>query len=549
MRMSHFLGVFCLFVLSVPASAQPSGRRPPLPPDLAAIPGDALGYAHIRVADIWKSDALKELRETVMKAGEKALQGFDTRFVPTPSSIERLTLVVIPQDATLRREPGFVAILAVNKAIDKDNLLKSAMPQAVEQKTTNGSYYVDQKNGTAVVFLADQLLAFGPAEGVKLFIDGKGRGPGPLTDSLHEADSKRHLFAAVNLTLIPAEARKEVPPQFAALLDAKTATLAIDLKDNTTLDVNLLFADEKEAARGLASAKEAAKLGRDSIKKGRDEMLGQLLGDGKIAPLEKLPESAMMLLALGSLERADAFLADPPVKVDGKVVKASVAVPNLSYATVAPVAVGLLLPATQKVREAAARTQSMNNLKQIGIAMHNYHDTMGKLPPAAICDKNGKPLLSWRVAILPYIEQQNLYNQFKLDEPWDSENNKKASSMVVKTFMHPQSPDPNSGLTHYRIFYGKDAIFDLKDSKPFAQITDGLSNTWMVVEADEGTPWAKPDEFLYDAKKPLPKFNSFNKFGFNVLYGDGSVRFISNSVPEKSIRAAITANGGEVEVP
>src|SRR5262245_11036025 len=78
------------------------------------------------------------------------------------------------------------------------------------------------------------------------------------------------------------------------------------------------------------------------------------------------------------------------------------------------------------------RRASANNLKQIGLALHNYHDTYGKLPPAAICDKAGKPLLSWRVAILPFIEQNALYKQFKLDEPWDSEHNKKLAEVLVK---------------------------------------------------------------------------------------------------------------------
>src|SRR5438132_8532158 len=85
--------------------------------------------------------------------------------------------------------------------------------------------------------------------------------------------------------------------------------------------------------------------------------------------------------------------------------------------------IGLLLPAVQKVREAAGRAQSQNNLKQIALAVHNYHDVYGHFPQD-ITDKNGKPILSWRVAILPFIEQDNVYKMFKLDEPWDSENNK-----------------------------------------------------------------------------------------------------------------------------
>src|SRR5262249_21734482 len=83
-----------------------------------------------------------------------------------------------------------------------------------------------------------------------------------------------------------------------------------------------------------------------------------------------------------------------------------------------------LITAVAQVRVATRRMQSTNNLKQIALAMHSYHDTMGRFPPAIVRDKEGKPLYSWRVLLLPYLEQQNLYNQFKLDEPWDSEHNR-----------------------------------------------------------------------------------------------------------------------------
>src|SRR5471030_1054793 len=112
--------------------------------------------------------------------------------------------------------------------------------------------------------------------------------------------------------------------------------------------------------------------------------------------------------------------------------------------------------------------------------MHNYHDTYGSFPPAAICDKKGKKLLSWRVAILPYIEQDALYKQFKLDEPWDSEHNKKLSDVLVRTYVDPRLPDPK-GRTYYKLFVGKETPFDWLQSMKIQDIADGTSNTVMVV--------------------------------------------------------------------
>src|SRR5207253_5726964 len=99
------------------------------------------------------------------------------------------------------------------------------------------------------------------------------------------------------------------------------------------------------------------------------------------------------------------------------------------------------LPLAKKVTESAGREELTNNLKQIAIAFHNYASAhRDHFPAAAIYSKDGKPLLSWRVALLPYLEQDNLYKQFKLDEPWDSEHNKKLIARMPKVFA--SSPDP-----------------------------------------------------------------------------------------------------------
>jgi prepilin-type processing-associated H-X9-DG protein len=322
----------------------------------------------------------------------------------------------------------------------------------------------------------------------------------------------------------------------------------LDIADPVVISGGLHFANADEATAGKDALKALANLARDELKKFRQELLDKVIGDGKVAPIDELPMAALSLLGLGAIERLDEFLAKPPLTRSGKSLAVEIKLPGGSgFVGMAAVGAGLLLPAVQKVRDAAGRVTSQNNLKQIGLALHNYESAYGSFPPAAICDKKGKPLLSWRVAILPFIEQNNLYQQFKLDEPWDSEHNIKLSRTLVKVYMHPQAPASTEvGLTHYRVFHSNGALFDLIKNRRIADITDGTSNTWMVFESAEGVPWAKPDDFEYDPKKPLPKFASFSRGGFNVLFADGSVRFISDTTPEKTLRAMITAHGGEV---
>lgn len=215
--------------------------------------------------------------------------------------------------------------------------------------------------------------------------------------------------------------------------------------------------------------------------------------------------------------------------------------------------VALLFYSVAKVRTASSRAQSSNNMKQIGLAMQNYHDVNGHLV-SSIRTKDGKPGLSWRVAILPYIEQEYLYRQFKLDEPWDSPNNRRLLSQMPRIYMNPRMAHPMD-QTCYRVFVGGGAMFEHgKKSKlfgvgkpPFDEIyvEDGTANTIMVVESSETVPWTKPDELVFQPNGPVPSFGPLGEKHFMVLMADGSVRSIPSDTDPISIRAAITAAGGE----
>lgn len=197
----------------------------------------------------------------------------------------------------------------------------------------------------------------------------------------------------------------------------------------------------------------------------------------------------------------------------------------------------------ERVKLAAARVKSQNNLKQIALAFHNYHDANGSLP-RDIADKNGKPLLSWRVVILPYIEQDQMYKQFKLDEPWDSDNNKKLIEAMPKIYAAPLGKF-EKGQTVYQSFSGSDALMCGKPIR-ILDITDGSSNTFMAAEAGDAVIWSKPADTAFDAKKPLPKMGGIFDGAFNVAMCDGSVRFVPKGVKLENLKKYVTTAGGEV---
>jgi serine/threonine protein kinase len=192
------------------------------------------------------------------------------------------------------------------------------------------------------------------------------------------------------------------------------------------------------------------------------------------------------------------------------------------------------------------RLVSQGNLKQLAVALHNFEAANGHLPPAAITDKDGKPLLSWRVAILPYIEQEALYKQFKLDEPWDSPNNKPLVEKIPKIYRVEGQSGP-ANTTHYQAIVGKGTAWEPLDriGQKVVSFTDGSSNTILVAEVAKPVVWSKPDDMPFPTWEN-PSFGGIVKGGFSVAMADGSVKFVRDGVPQETLAAAITRSGGEV---
>jgi hypothetical protein len=227
-----------------------------------------------------------------------------------------------------------------------------------------------------------------------------------------------------------------------------------------------------------------------------------------------------------------------PLKPDRKARTVTLALRGNSNAASIGTTVALVLPAVQAGREAARRITSMNNMKMISLAMHNYHTKEKVFPPAYKADASGKALLSWRVLILPYLGEDALYKKFHLDEPWDSEHNKALIAKMPSVYRNPNSKVAGDGKTNYLTVRGERTVFPGDKGVRAADIKDGTSNTIITVEVPDGSAveWTKPDDFAYDETNPLKGLVGLRPMVFLAGLADGSVRAFPATIDPATLK-------------
>jgi type II secretory pathway pseudopilin PulG len=207
--------------------------------------------------------------------------------------------------------------------------------------------------------------------------------------------------------------------------------------------------------------------------------------------------------------------------------------------------VALILPAFQAAQEAARRMQASNHLKQLALAMQTYHDMYNSLPPAVVTDDNGKPLFSGRVLLLPFLEENALYDRFDKTQAWDSPANLAISQQDLQWFTDPSATKRIPGQTDFLFVVGKGTVFDPPPTySGMAKIADGTSNTMFMVEVkNSGICWAEPRDLDISQPMSLPPGNHPN-VNMAVFY-DGHTSAITKNVSPQLIRNLATCAGGE----
>ena len=394
-------------------------------------------------------------------------------------------------------------------------------------------------------------MSVGGAAGteVKEYLDRRyaANGEGPLRPALEMAARKNPLVIGLNpdRRMLESWIDNLAPQSEEArpLADMQSLALGLELRPGGRnaepphqLELRLTFPDEDRAKQAAAAAPALREPVRRVLK---EWPLHE--GSAVAAALFGSGEGELPLLMVLSNEAAEA-LAAGEFRQQGHTVSLSL---PLRTDLQAPHQAQLL----DWLRDRNDRVVSINNLKQLALAMNSYESAHKRLPPAVVYGKDGKPWHSWRVLLLPYVEQENLFNLYRMDEPWDGPNNRQLLAMMPSVYapVRGQTKEPHS--TFYQVFTGPNTPFEDKKQISIVQLADGASNTILIAEAGEAVPWTKPDDLPYDPEDGLPElgamFNRRPKAGFHAAFGDGSVFFLEwGKVAEHTLRALITRDGG-----
>lgn len=385
--------------------------------------------------------------------------------------------------------------------------------------------------------------------GTKIFVKqmvAPRKQPGKVASLIKQVKTEHDLLAIVAIeTLRPLilgmldQPMQQLPPSLAQ--DAQTI---IETTDFAALGVNLSDSERVQLVLAGASEDDTDRLEK-AIARSMEFSLETFVTEFKNQFTDPSPTAASVRSYVDRLSASLAGKMTPVRKGNALVLD----IAEFQSVAVIGTLTGLLLPAVQAAREAARRVQSSNNLKQIGLAFHNFHDAYGNFPAAAGVDNDGVPMLSWRVALLPFLEESQLYEEFHLDEPWDSDHNIKLLERMPAVYRHP-SRVTEPGYTVYQVPLSDKSLLRLTEPTKIQEITDGTSNTILALEtsAEAAVPWTAPQDYKIDENNP--GLHLFTNAMTQMLFGDGSVQTLSENVDSEVLNALFTRAGGEIaQVP
>lgn len=488
----------------------------------------------------------------------------------------KLAVGVIGLEGWTINEPSMGAVFYFSQPIPAGEVFTQLGLNNNGVKFEGVTYYRNrsgQRQSITAAFPDERTLVFASNETyLKKMLSAKPDATG-IHRLLKRVDLSRDVSAVVDfeklapLIVLGLQAYPDLPPVLDEFLTLPELVTSVEMSVKVRTDVDLQLTLGARDANGAAELKKLADHAKAHAREYVEKQIVPSLDTG--APSEIGPAMAKYARRITTtmLDRIEVTERDKELSIHAKlpfdVVSTGIGLAmmtGMAAPAARPVAAaaaaeapppapgGVVLQVRPAVvnRADAGDRKSLNNMKQIGLALHNYHDRFNRFPAPASLGKDDKKLLSWRVAILPYIDQQELYDQFHLDEPWDSDHNKKLIEKMPDVFRSPGQKG-DKGTTVYLAADGKQSVFEGPKPIGLRSIIDGSSNTIIVVEADDDRAviWTKPEDLKYDVEKPLTGLGKMTPKGFLALMCDGSVQRIPLDTSLDDIRALFTKDGRE----
>jgi hypothetical protein len=539
-----------LMLLVFPMSAFADDKKSPV--GLEGVQADGFAIISVNVAQLWGAEALKPLRDALLKTEQPMMESLEKASGLKIGEIERITLYWPAVTGKERSMEPFVFFVA-RKPLDRAKVIKTLSAKTAEElaKGPNGQAWeglsgknIVFRDGGAVIFVDDRTSIATPeirddVPRIGAFMKVlDGTTPRVTAGSLAEALAavgEHAVVAGIDLGPLRKnlEGGKDFPDEakpFLTMAKAERGFVSFDVGSALKASGKLTFSDADTAKKAEPDAKKIVEFAIAEIGKLRKAKDRDAETDAIVLPL---------------LDFAKAAFEKPDLKLDGKALSATLS---------GEIDTTLKTVMTAFPAWAAAQSERMktaNNLKQIGLAMHGYHDAVGHFPQD-ITDKDGKAILSWRVELLPYLEQDNLYKKIDRTKPWDDGANKGILEMMPDVLKVYGRDAKEKGFTYFQCFTSPK---ELQTAAPFlvpgskrklTEITDGTAHTLMVVDGEAAVNWLKPGDLPYDPQK-LPKFGNPKTAKLAALFCDGSVGWLNlKKLDDKTLHGLITINGGEV---
>jgi hypothetical protein len=515
------------------------------------MPRDGAGFVSLKLGEVWKSEQARTLR-TSFDQGLEPLAGLVAGVgAGSPANIERLLFFLVEGDT------GGMGI-TLNRTIERDRLQLPCGSLGPERRLNGHRYYRNESTWAGVEFLSERSLLLGPVEWLEDPARAATQPTMGFLDDAVRAAAGHHLILAANFDR-PSVIRDSLADNITKvealrpLLVTRDLLLTVDFDKALEFNLRLTFRDADAARQGEKALGTAGPLAVKYLAERAEEFWNDS------------PEyQAVRRVVVASSRMAAESLKDARIERHGAEIRVELRVACEESATAGLVA--LLLCSTKTHHVDLAPPSVETRLQRVARALGVCQDNQGHLPPLAVYGREGRPLLSWRVLLLPYLGEEKLFKEFRLDEAWDGPHNIRLVPRMPEAYV----AGPLKGrqaTTSCRAFTGKGTFFEGPSGVSLHDVKDA-ANSILLVQALDQVPWTKPDEFPLEKGKPLPSLGNIDNF--HAAFADGQVRQLftgkvlrgfSNELgkmtrwemadgPEaterdKLLRAALNRNGGE----